>query len=289
MHKDLILGFKTTIPTFATFKVRYMKAPKLLFAIFCIISSALLAQDSAQVIAKTGGVFHSIFHKENYGKNTIKCNPMASTLFADKRNIAFSYERNTYRNQSASIGGGLFYFPTLLDRSVGAVVIRPRSSSGFILTADYRFYLHQLNTRPAPNGVYIGPFYSVYHHQGGVDFEYLDESGSSAVLYNVELNSKFTFQNVGFQLGYQFIFWKRLSLDLILFGPAVTYYNIELDVNSNMSQELKNQINQKYQDSFFSKYPVFEELLDKATFSKSGVRRGTSVNFRYTIQFGYHF
>lgn len=261
----------------------------LLTVFVCVLSCSVFAQDSTGILKKTGKVFHNIFYKEQYGKNIIKYNPMASTLFDDKRNTAFSYERRIFQHQSASVGGGMFFFPALLDRDFGAVKSTPRNNFGYIITADYRFYLHKHNTRPAPNGIYIGPYYSVYHHKGGVDFEYIDEKGTSPITYNANLESQFTFQNVGFQLGYQFIFWKRLSMDLILFGPAVTFYNVELELSSNLSPDLQSELYQKYKDSFFNKYPVFEELFDKATFDKKGVSRGTSANFRYTVQFGYHF
>ncbi len=262
---------------------------RLLLLVFFISTGSLFAQDSTNILQKTGRVFHNVFYRETYGKNIIKYNPMASTLFDDPRNTAVGYERTTWHNQSASVDFGMFFFPALLDRDFGAVESTPRNNKGFIVSVDYRFYLKKLNTRPAPNGIYIGPYYSVYRHKGGVDFEYLDEQGVAPVKYNAELATEFTFHNIGFQLGYQFVFWKRLSMDLILFAPAYTFYDIRLDLTSNMSPDLQSQIYQKYKDSFFSKYPVFEELFDKANFSKSGVSRGTTANFRYTIQFGYCF
>lgn len=260
-----------------------------LLLLFILCSESAFAQDSSGVLRKAGKVFHDVFYRETYGKNVIKYNPMASTLFSDPRNSAFGYERTTFRNQSASINAGMFFLPALLDRDFGAVKSTPRSNKGYIISADYRFYLKALNTRPAPNGVYIGPYYSIYHHKGGVDFEYIDEKGSSPVLYNAQLESQFTFQNVGFQLGYQFVFWKRLSMDLILFGPAVTFYDVRLELSSNLSADQQSELYQKYKDSFFAKYPLFEDLFDRATFTKSGVSRGTAANFRYTIQFGYCF
>jgi hypothetical protein len=262
---------------------------RLWMVLLCIYTGSLFAQDSTSILRKTGKVFHNVFYRETYGKNIIKYNPMASTLFSDPRNTGFGYERTTYRNQSASLNAGMFFFPVILDKDFGAVKSSPRNNKGFIISADYRFYLKKLNTRPAPNGIYIGPYYSVYRHKGGVDFEYIDETGTSPVNYNAQLESQFTFHNVGFQLGYQFIFWKRLSMDLVLFGPAYSFYDIRLDLSSNLSADQQSDIYQKYKDSFFAKYPVFEDLLDKANFSKSGVSRGTAANFRYTIQFGYCF
>jgi hypothetical protein len=68
------------------------------------------------------------------------------------------------------------------------------------------------------------------------------------------LSTAFNFHNVEFQLGYQFIFGKRVTLDLILFGPSVSWYNVKLDLESNLEPNEANQLYQKYYDQFFSKY-----------------------------------
>jgi hypothetical protein len=46
--------------------------------------------------------------------------------------------------------------------------------------------------------------------------------------------------NIGVELGYQFVFWKRLTLDFVLIGPAISYYGgkevmYELDEDKNWS------------------------------------------------------
>ena len=136
-------------------------------------------------------VYH-IIHKNTYGKNIIKYNPMSTALFSDPRNVTFGYERTTWRNQSASINVGGFFIPRFISNDIGAIDVTPQKQFGYIITLDYRFYLHKLNTRPAPNGAYIGPFLSTYQNKGGVDFNYVDGNNSSIVNYSAELNSKFS-------------------------------------------------------------------------------------------------
>ncbi len=259
---------------------------KLLFLLAGSVCFLLNAQsDSASTKSKKHSFLYKTFHKETYGKNTIRYNPMASMLFADSRNTALGYERITWKGQSASVNFGMFYFPNIAARDIGAVNATPQKNQGFILSLDYRFYLQHLNARPAPNGVYIGPYYSIYKNHGGVNFTYSDQS----INYNAELTQEFAFHNVGFQLGYQFIFAKRFTLDLVLFGPSVSFYKVKLDMESNLSDEKKRAIYEKYYDSFFSKYPIFDELTRFGDFERQKVSSGMIPNFRYTIQFGYHF
>ena len=233
-------------------------------------------------------VYH-IIHKDTYGKNIIKYNPISTALFSDPRNITFGYERTTWRNQSASINVGGFFIPRFISNDIGAIDVTPQKQVGYIITLDYRFYLHKLNTRPAPNGAYIGPFLSTYQNKGGVDFNYVDANNSSIVNYSAELNSKFSLYNLGFQFGYQFIFGKRISLDLILLGPAISYYRAELELKSNLSPNQTDEFYQKYYDKFFSKIPFLDELISRGNFKKNAFSTGFLPNYRFAIQFGYHF
>jgi hypothetical protein len=40
---------------------------------------------------------------------------------------------------------------------------------------------------------------------------------------------------VGAELGYQFVFWKRLTLDLVLVGPGLANYDIKATIDGNLS------------------------------------------------------
>ncbi len=276
------------------FFYNWFKKLKHLIALYLILFFPILsiAQDTTQtsLFKKIGmGVYNQI-KKEKYGKNVFKYNPTPTILLADERNTAFGYERNTFRNQSASVNFGYFYLDNLINDDIGAINVTPKQSRGYILGVDYRFYLKKLNTRPAPNGVYVGPFYSMYYYKGGNQFDYEGEiiNGVSSK-YFADFTAKIQLHNVGLQLGYQFIFFKRLSIDLILVGPAISFYNIQLNIESNLNSEEKQEFYDKYYDKFFSKYPVFEQLFNIGNFNRSNVERGIFANYRYFMQFGYHF
>ena len=71
-----------------------------------------------------------------------------------------------------------------------------------------------------------------------------------------ELNADFRFRvaTVGFQLGYQFIFWNRVTLDLMMFGPGLASYklkaNLDTTLDPDQESELFQKINEKLQKKF---------------------------------------
>jgi hypothetical protein len=264
-----------------------MKVQYFLLSILAMMMSAegYAQKDTTSWSYKIGhGVYH-LWHRETYGKNVIRYNPTPAIFFVETKNGALGYERVLWHNQSISANLGYFVIPDFIGNSIGVVDVRRTKNTGVIFSMDYRFYLKSLNTRPAPNGIYIGPFYSYYGHSGARDFSYDD----GTTVYQASLSNSFAMHNIGFQLGYQFIFFKRLTLDMILFGPAISFYKFDLSLESNLSDTKAKEIYEKYYDSFFSQYPVFDQLVRFGDFSKKGHNTGIMPNFRYLFQIGYSF
>lgn len=83
-------------------------------------------------------------------RNVIKFNPTPMILW-DWRNITFSYERILNRRQSVSLEMGYLVMPQLFaDTIVDFVNITSHTKKGINISAEYRFYLTKLNTRPVP-------------------------------------------------------------------------------------------------------------------------------------------
>ena len=154
-------------------------------------------------------------------KNVIKFNP-SRMIFWSTRNIALSYERFIHRNQTAAISLGNLEYGRLFkdDQILELVEITSRKNRGFSIALEYRFYPFKRNPRPVPDGLYIGPYASYYGYwfENDLDIKYvtIDKNG--------KFKGEFQMVNVGFELGYQFVFWKRLTLDLVLMGPSISYY-----------------------------------------------------------------
>ena len=60
---------------------------------------------------------------------------------------------------------------------------------------------------------------------------------------------------MGFQFGYQFILWKRLSLDLVLVGPGVGFYSYKAKFDSNISAGDKEQLLEGLKQLLVQKFP----------------------------------
>ena len=218
-------------------------------------------------------------------KNIIRYNLGSALIFNFDKAIIFGYERVISPRQSFSInmgktglGGG---------RESNDSITQPKNlkSSGFNLSADYRFYLAKENKYPAPHGVYIGPYYSFNHFLRENTLSYLQPNGSSL---GVDTKVDFTVHTVGMELGYQFVLWKRLALDFVVVGPGIGSYKFETSIEDNLTPEQK----QKVQDAIIKaleKYPGLGNILDRHPLNSEGSFNTTDLGFRYLIHIGFLF
>ena len=122
--------------------------------LFWILFTFMMFGTSAQVDIQNAG---------KQKKNTIRWN--ITPLILNTNNITFGYERLVNKNQSFSINSGFLLFPIFLKENGTYVsAIKPGNRIGFTISGDYRFYLGKRNKFPAPNGVYIGPYFSHYQY-----------------------------------------------------------------------------------------------------------------------------
>jgi len=219
-------------------------------------------------------------------KNVIKFNPSRMIVWSAS-NIALSYERFIHRNQTAAISLGNLEYGKLFkdDKILEMVEITSRKNRGFSFALEYRFYPFKRNLRPVPDGLYIGPYASYYGYwfENGLDIKYvtLDKNGM--------FKAEFQMVNIGFELGYQFVFWKRITLDLVLLGPSISYYWGKGVLSANIDPAEVEQLNTEFFDELREKYPIFEALSKEIEFDSKGKLDLFSVGFRYLIQIGFHF
>jgi hypothetical protein len=218
-------------------------------------------------------------------KNVIKFNPTPMILW-DARNITFSYERIINPRQSASIELGYLVLPQLFaDTIIDLVNITSHEKQGINATLEYRFYLTPLNTRPVPAGLYLGPYFTFYGYKFKNGLDIMNPSDST----NGMLKGDFWSFNLGVELGYQFVFWKRLTLDLVLVGPSVSYYGGTMAVTGELTADQIKEINQELYDKLIEKYPAAQMLSIDKSFQETGKLDIFRLGFRYLIQIGFHF
>ena len=222
-------------------------------------------------------------------KNTIRFNVTNPLIFGGK-SLIFGYERILKNNKSFSINIGQAALPNLengfSDEFREKTVL---SQGGFHISGDYRFYLSKLNKYSAPRGVYIGPYYSYNRFNKGHDWEYTEEGTSTTKLINSDLSLKI--QQIGFELGYQFVFWKRFSVDLILLGPGIAGYKVKAEVGGNITDEERQLFLEKLNQALKDKFPGYSGTVGDGDgqFEQSGYRSTTSLGYRYMINIGYRF
>lgn len=218
-------------------------------------------------------------------KNTVRLN--LTPLIINTNNLTLGYERLITPNQSMSLNVGLLLFPQLLSNESTDVVTTGKGNRfGFTTSLDYRFYLSKRNARPAPDGVYIGPYITYYHYAFGNNVHF----GNSEVIKNeLDIDAAFSMTSIGFELGYQFVFWDKLTLDMILIGPSFSYYNGKVKVSGEIDLNEESEAYDYVKEQIKEKYPWMKTFVDLDAINAGGRFDAPGVGFRYVIMLGFHF
>jgi len=221
-----------------------------------------------------------------YHLNVIKFNPTPMMLFDELRNVTFSYERLIQKSKSISFQLGYLVVPQVFnDTLFNKILINKDKRNGINLSFDYRIYPFSRNRRPAPDGMYFGGYLSYIGTSSEIRGTLMDSSQDDNILFDTRMNMV----NLGFELGYQFIFAKKFSIDLLMFGPSITGYSGSLGITGNLNSDLGAKIDEELAAELKEHFPALGYLFsdEDATFSTSKIV--VSSWFRYSIQVGYHF
>lgn len=219
--------------------------------------------------------------------NTIKWNPTPMILWSSK-NLTFSYERILSPKNSITFTLGYLELPDLLSDSIlgQAIVVSDRKKQGFNINAEYRFYLTKRNGRPIPDGIYLAPYISHYNYHFKNSLDLIGRM-DSAVVFKGDLYAL----NVGFELGYQFVFKERYTLDLVLFGPSFSYYALNLGLSGNADlEDFGEKLNEDYYNRLKERFPAIGNNIQyQKDLQYKGRASAFTGGFRYLVQFGYRF
>jgi hypothetical protein len=219
-------------------------------------------------------------------KNSIKLNLTNPMIFGD-RCFVVGYERTIGNHQSFSVNLGRFSLPQLFNINTDSIedLTKDVNSKGFHASGDYRFYLSKENRYNAPHGVYIGPYFTYNSY-----IRYFDLKASTEA-FTGEFNTDISFRvaTLGFQLGYQFILWNRVTLDMILFGPGVGAYKVKASLSTNLDPDTESELFQKINEVLQEKIPGYSLAINPGTFEKTGTFNKTGGGFRYVVMLGFRF
>jgi hypothetical protein len=218
-------------------------------------------------------------------KNTVRYNITNPLIFGDK-SLIFGYERTLRNNQSFSVNIGRTSYPKMLLINPDSIGLDADfQEKGFHISADYRFYLKKENKYPAPRGFYYGPYIS-YNYFSRVNTWSMDDPDYTGKLQTtLDMN----IAAAGFQVGYQFLFWDRLSVDMIMMGPGLALYNIKATLSTDLSNENEDKFFKAINDYLEENIPGYNSVIDAGEFQKKGSSNTLSLGYRYMVMVGYHF
>jgi hypothetical protein len=232
-------------------------------------------------------MLHSYAQKDTAFKNTVRVN-VTNPLIFGTHSFQIGYERLIGTSQSFSVNIGTASFPLLTfnstDTTIG-LIDKNYEDSGFHISGDYRFYLKRENKYPAPRGIYIGPFYS-YNSFDRINNWSIDSDTYQGI---VQSEMKLMIHTMGVELGYQFVFWNRLSVDLLLMGPGIGYYGLDATIDTSLSPEDENAFFEALNSILSEKIPGYDRVIDSGEFKKTGSVRTADIGFRYVVMIGFRF
>ncbi len=210
-------------------------------------------------------------------KNIVKINT-AALLF---KNVSLLYERKLNNHWTVLAGAGYRWEGTVPRAfGLGKVIVSTDASriNGFSLTPEVRYYFNLCECGGSPSGFYAG-FYTRYtEFFGNLTFHFWN--GSEFKDSSVDANLREL--GAGLQLGYQFIFKQRFTVDFMFAGPRLSTYKLKTTIDPNDLEDLatiiEDEINEKLDWLGMDPISIDPSTEFEANF---GFR-----NFRYAIGFG---
>ncbi len=219
-------------------------------------------------------------------KNIVRYNLSSALLFGANKCVIFGYERVVQPQQSFSVNAGTIALPKLIVFSTDSFKFeRNTKRTGFNVSADYRFYLAKENKYPAPRGVYIGPFYSYNGFKTTNSWTVRNGTPGN----EVATDTKFQIHTIGAELGYQFIIWDRIAIDLVLVGPGISAYKFETKITGSVTGESLSDLQKAAWEAIKERFPAMNTVLQDKEAEKDGVTSTWNLGYRYLIHVGYNF
>jgi hypothetical protein len=217
-------------------------------------------------------------------RNVIKVNMTNPMLFSPRYNV-IGYERVIGRHQSFTLSTGRFALSNLVFDDDSMSIRDNIDDKGFNFSADYRFYLKKENKYQAPRGVFLGPYYSYNHFKRGLVWD-LTTSG-----YNGQVNSSIdmTANLVGAQMGYQFILWNRLTIDMILVGPGIWFFKLKSDFSTSLDPSDEAILIEKINELLQDRFPGSDYIFTGGSLEARKTTTTATVGLRYLINIGFRF
>jgi hypothetical protein len=80
-----------------------------------------------------------------------------------------------------------------------------------------------------------------------------------------------------------------MTLDFILFGPAVNLYSVSFKIEGDLDEEQIANINEELVNKLIERYPSLGMIYSEESLKFTGDKLSFGTGFRYSIQIGFHF
>ncbi len=215
-------------------------------------------------------------------RNTIKLDLTSHWLYRNA--VVFNYERVINNKRSWSVMAGYQQLPQVRVFGSNIAVVRDASETGFKFGGEYRFYLTKENKFAAPHGIYIGPYFTYLRFSNGRDIQ-VNVSGTPEP---AALSTQFDVINLGVQIGYQFVFNDRWTIDLSFMGPSLSHYKAQMGLSGNFTFD-PDEVSNEILKELINRFPALGDLLSGNTLVSKGSADTWAFGYRYQIQVGYRF
>lgn len=170
-------------------------------------------------------------------KNIMKVNT-AALLFS---NVSLLYERKLNEHWTVLAGTGYRWggsVPKVLG--LGDVIVSSETNgiTGFSITPELRYYFNFCECGGSPSGLYAGLYGRFTKYYGSLTFNVWNGSE----YYDALVTSNLRELGGGLQLGYQFIFKQRFTVDFMFAGPRLSTYKLKADLDSDDLEALVSAI-----------------------------------------------
>ncbi len=210
-------------------------------------------------------------------KNSVKINTAALLV----KNVSLLYERELNQHWTVLAGAGHRWGGTTPRAlGLGHVILSTESAriTGISFTPEVRYYFNFCECGGSPSGFYAGLYGRYTKYRGSLNFHFWNGSEFKEALVASNLREL----GAGLQLGYQFVFKQRWTVDIMFAGPRLSTYKLSGDLDSEDMEAListiEEEINKKL--DWLGMDPI---SIDPSTEFETnfGFR-----NFRYAIGFG---
>lgn len=198
--------------------------------------------------------------------------------------IHFKYERKLRNQYSIGLGFGYKGENGLINIS-GIDNDRIRTNdigySGVKITPELRYYFRKTQ-QFGLDGFYVGFYSKNTFFKSGVNGVYTSKNDNK---YLIDIDTKIKVYSLGLSVGYKLAVTERLSIDFLMAGPGVGFYNFKLSPKITLPDQFYSDLN-----SVLSKFSYFDTTNPDFSFEISRKKTEfTSVSFRYALSIGFTF